>query len=57
MTNGEKVRSMGDEDLSRFLTRLRHNWNCLPGEDTAPACAAPTCYECWQKWLQKEAEE
>ena len=49
MTNAERLRNMSDAELSRFLEKLRHNWMCLPGEDTAPGCAAPTCYDCWQK--------
>lgn len=57
MTNVDKLRNMSDAELSQFLTRLRHNWMCLPGEDTAPACAAPTCYECWKQWLEKDGGE
>lgn len=53
MTNGSKIRSMSDEELSKVImcpvaynNRFRCKYNILKD-----------CYKCCEDWLKQEAEE
>lgn len=50
-TNGDRVRTMTDEELANFL----HEERC-PGEHRAGVCDED-CKNCWLRYLQKPAEE
>lgn len=47
MTNADKIRSMSDEELAEFLTRIT---------DDAQLDARTKCNYQWGEWLQSEAE-
>ena len=59
-TNGEKIRSMPDEELATFLHGFRRNWNCRPYKD-GMTCGeirektGGSCRECYQEWVKREA--
>ena len=59
MTNGDKVRSMGDEELGVWLASVRHRWFCLPGEDVPYKCKDidSNCKKCWAAWAKEEVKE
>lgn len=45
MTNGDKIRSMTDEELLEYLT------HCCPPVKCEDAIM---CYDCWSRWLKQE---
>lgn len=52
MTNADRIRSMSNEELAKFLmgepVNYCHTGLCLDGE---------TCVGCYLKWLRQPAEE
>lgn len=52
MTNGDKIRSMSDEELAEFLCKVKSDYQWLEHE-------FPSEEECgeWEEWLQSEVEE
>ena len=53
MTNGDKIRSMSDEELAeRFYMFL-----CVHFLDDKVECKDDGCRKCWMKWLREEAED
>ena len=55
MTNADRIRSMTDEDLMRFLLRVGTLEN-RPWCDDEP-CNNRYCSECITEWLKKEVRE
>lgn len=54
MTNGEKLRSMSDEDLAQFLCSL------IPTDNCGRCYAKDFCFlgrNGFEEWLKKEADE
>lgn len=51
MTNGDKIRSMTDEELAQFLAN--NNFGC-PCQTDCPSDGDDFCDECWLYWLKKE---
>lgn len=54
MTNGEKLRSMSDEDLAQFLCSL------IPAENCGICYARDFCFcgnNGFEEWMKKEADE
>lgn len=55
MTNGDKIRSMTDEELeSFFLCELDYDV-CPPGKHCNPQIIP--CCNCWKNWLKQECTE
>ena len=54
-TNGDRIRSMSDEDLMRFLLRVGTLEN-RPWCDDEP-CNNRYCSECITEWLKEEAKD
>ena len=52
-TNGDKIRGMTDEELFHLFTDANGVFTC-PSDGN---CIYEDCSECWERWLQKEAEE
>lgn len=52
MTNGDKIRSMSDEELAVFLCKVKADYQWEDHE-------FPSEEECgeWEEWLQSEVEE
>lgn len=48
MTNADRIRSMSDEELAEWLTRIT---------DDAQSDAMTRCDYQWADWLQSEVEE
>lgn len=51
-TNADKIRSMSDEELAKYLLSIStaecpFDWDCK----------ASTCLECWNNWLKQSSEE
>jgi hypothetical protein len=58
MTNGDKLRSMTDEELSEFLWQISRSCIHEDGCRTCPiypGCAANVCWQ--EKWLKQEVSE
>lgn len=52
-TNADRIRSMSDEELAKFLmrpTRFIPKWKCY-------ATCKHACEECVLEWLRKECDE
>ena len=47
-TNGDKVRSMSDEELANII--------CCQDNRQGDECFDSSCFECTLEWLKKEAE-
>ena len=61
MTNGDRIRSMSDEQLKDFLVDEVLNWAWC--DDTAPidnntkiCLKGCTCNDCCEEWLKEEVE-
>ena len=54
-TNGDRIRSMSDEDLMRFLLRVGTLEN-RPWCDDEP-CNNRYCSECITEWLKEEVKD
>ena len=57
ISNGDRIRSMGDEELANYFER---NFACQIFDDlpSAEYCKKwSDCKECWLIWLQQPAEE
>lgn len=53
MTNGDKIRSMTDEELAHEISRIDRRI-C----DTVEICEKDiNCYDCRVKWLKQEAKQ
>lgn len=57
ITNADKVRTMTDEELAKFM----NYGSCPPGEDVIEICNAENvkpapniCDRCWLEWLKQE---
>ena len=51
MTNADRIRAMGDEELSR------HCNGCPPGKDYMTCEFVGACDACWHEWLQQPYKE
>ncbi len=64
-TNADRIRSMSDEELAKFLTHINptncqdcafsHGWRCQPDRDDYSDFEK--CEEGRKRWLQQPAEE
>lgn len=54
MTNGDRIRTMSDNELAEILFSQR---SCPPGKSRLACEASGTCLECWTEWLAKPAAE
>lgn len=54
MTNGDRIRTMSDNELAEILFSQR---SCPPGKSRLACEASGTCLECWTEWLSKPAAE
>ena len=64
-TNADRIRSMSDEELAKFLTHINptncqdcafsHGWHCQPDRDDYSGFEK--CKEGRKRWLQQPAEE
>lgn len=54
MTNAEKIKSMGDEELALFLCKIS---SCSPVHCPAYKSCIRTEYGSMQTWLQEEAKD
>lgn len=55
MTNGDRYRSMSDEELAVNLLNNRSNPHCPPTAVAFSPCEEKIdCYHCWLDWLQQE---
>lgn len=48
MTNGDKIRSVTDEKLAKYLDHMCPPVKCEYGIK---------CYECWLRWLKQECKD
>ena len=51
-TNGDRIRSMTDEELAKFVDGRRV---CPPTSECSQVCDGD-CVYCWLEWLQQPAE-
>ena len=51
-TNADKIRSMTDEELAKFVDGKRV---CPPTGECPPVCGGD-CVDCWLEWFQQPAE-
>lgn len=57
MTNGDKIRSMTDEELvAFFLLKIGGDEVCPVDNFPQDCCKFIPCCECWKRWLKQEAE-
>ena len=54
MTNGDRIRSMTDEELIKMLEN-RHSYCELCSYQSL--FSQPDCEDCFAKWLQQDAED
>lgn len=54
MTNADKIRSMTDEELAKWIEQLESD-KC-PCDDWFERCEKWTCEGCWLKWLKEEVK-
>lgn len=56
-TNADRIRSMSDEELAKWLRNIRYSWTCVP-RDNGNRCSDfnDDCNACWLDWLNKECE-
>ena len=57
MTNGDKIRQMGDEELWYWLDDLGNVCMCGFYHDRARCNNYKSCRDCWLDWLAEEADE
>ena len=53
MTNLQRIRSMGDDELTEFI-RLA---DCCPKDAFTGCPQYENCHACWKAWLEEECEE
>ena len=54
MTNGDRIRSMSNEELAKLL----YSHGCVPDDVICPRIYGQAgCEICWMDWLMQEAEE
>jgi len=53
-TNADKLRSMDDEELGRFLANIRNEITCVISG--IYGCEEDSCDKCWIKWLEEVSE-
>lgn len=51
-TNADRMRSMTDEELAKFITSGYYQPHCPVG--SCPV--VEDCEDCWLRWLKKEVE-
>lgn len=56
MTNAEKIRSMSDEELAKFLAYNAYCEECYVEKDDSCCYPDGTCKQKHLDWLQSEAE-
>ena len=56
MTNGDKIRQMGDEGLAELMNDVLGNV-CMFGIYHDLCDNYKSCRECWKDWLAEEADE
>ena len=54
MTNADRIRSMTDEELARWLSDMHDSVTCPNYGDYD---CNPSCTVCWLDWLQTERGE
>lgn len=58
MTNGDKIRSMTDEDLAElFFTIAADGTDYLPDEVLIGCRPRLSLFSCWISWLKQECTE
>ena len=58
MTNGDKIRSMTDEELEDFFLFTLYNDVCPPDTSCCPTNEKIIlCCNCWKNWLKQEVQE
>ena len=55
-TNGDRIRSMSDEELAKFLGRVKEPCDYCQLADYAGACTESLCDDAMMKWIQQIAE-
>lgn len=53
-TNADRIRSMTDEELSRFITSIDQDNPCPP--DHSCWCTKSNCFDGWLSWLKSPVE-
>lgn len=57
MTNGDKIRSMSDEELGVLLMKENDNHLCvLEIFEKGASCRNSDCEKCIELWLKEESE-
>ena len=56
MTNGEKIRSMTNEELAEFFDRILSDCVLCPVNDFCNEKAFVNCEKTWKLWLKSEAK-
>lgn len=54
MTNGDRIRAMGDEELAEHIWK---KFGCPNGKNNVTCGYVGECRECWAEWLQQSAKE
>ena len=54
-TNADRIRSMDDEELGRFLANIRNEITCVISG--IYGCEEDSCDKCWLEWLRTEVED
>ena len=57
MTNGDKIRSMTDEELAELLFDGAGVSTSPPGRNCVSDCHWDSCRDCWLDYLKQEAED
>lgn len=55
LTNGDRIRSMSDEELAYWMTHLHEDGHCL--NERCQIFQDKTCEECVIDWLKQPAKE
>ena len=56
MTNGDRIRSMSDEELAEFLNRVKRPCDNCQLAVVAGACTETLCDDAMENWLKQPAE-
>ena len=57
MTNGDKIRSMTDEELKAFFMCELYDDVCPPDASCCPQNGKfIPCSDCWKRWLKREVQ-
>ena len=60
-TNADRIRSMADEELAKFLDEyVTSHWPCkddAPIEQETKECKISSCAVCWLDWLKEETND